>query len=153
MVKKMRKKILTSVLAALSLTAGFAATSFAYPERPESVRVQYELYYFPVRLISMASAVVWDVPTASFQDSIKGAIGGTRMVARNLGKEDGTYELIAGAVTGGPVGAVAGATYGLFHGFVYGSKHGFLGYPSPHSGSHSMLFQGKQYVVPYDDNY
>lgn len=126
---------------------------FAYPARPESARVQYELWYFPVRLVSMVSAVAWDVPTASFQDSIKGAIGGTKMVARNLGKEDGTYELIAGGMTGGPVGAVGGALFGITHGFFYGAKHGFVGYPSPHSGSHSMLFQGKQYVVPYDDNY
>jgi hypothetical protein len=153
MVNKMRKKILSSVLAAAALTCGLAMPSLAYPERPESARVIYEMWYFPVRLISMVSAVAWDVPTASFQDSIKGAIGGTKMVARNLGKEDGVYELIAAAPTGGVVGAGAGAVYGLIHGFGYGAYHGFVGYPSPHSGSHSMLFQGKQYVVPYDDNY
>lgn len=149
----MRKRIFSSMLAALALTCGVSASVFAYPARPESARVQYELWYFPVRLVSMVSAVAWDVPTASFQDSIKGAIGGTKMVARNLGKEDGTYELIAGGMTGGPVGAVGGALFGVTHGFFYGVKHGFVGYPSPHSGSHSMLFQGKQYVVPYDDNY
>jgi hypothetical protein len=48
---------------------------------------------------------------------------------------------------------VAGASYGVLHGFFYGVHHGFVGYPSPHSGSHSMLFQGKGFVVPYDDNY
>lgn len=149
----MRKRIFSSMLVALALTCGVPASVFAYPARPESARVQYELWYFPVRLVSMVSAVAWDVPTASFQDSIKGAIGGTKMVARNLGKEDGTYELIAGGMTGGPVGAVGGALFGITHGFFYGAKHGFVGYPSPHSGSHSMLFQGKQYVVPYDDNY
>ncbi len=149
----MRKKILSSVLAAAALIGGLASVSHAYPVRPESARVQYELWYFPVRLISMATAIVWDVPTASFQDGVKGAIGGTKMVARNLGKEDGVYELIAGSVTGGPVGLVGGAAYGLWHGFYYGTWHGFVGFPSPHSGSHSMLFQGKQYVVPYDDNY
>ena len=101
----------------------------------------------------MIVTTAWDVPTASFQDSIKGAIGGTRMVARNVGKEDGTYELLAGGVTGGPVGAAGGAAYGLLHGAAYGIHHGFVGYPSPHSGSHSMLFQGKGFVVPYDDNY
>lgn len=149
----MRKRILSSMLAAATLMCVLSASALAYPARPESARVYYELWYFPVRLVSMVSAVVWDVPTASFQDSIKGSIGGTKMVARNLGKEDGVYEMIAGSVTGGPVGAVAGATYGLAHGFGYGVNHGFVGYPSPHSGSHSMLFQGKQYVVPYDDNY
>ena len=153
MVKKMRNRILSSMLAALALTCAFSASVSAYPERPGSARVYYECWYFPVRLVSMVSAVAWDVPTGAFQDGIKGAIGGTRMVARNLGKEDGVYEMIAGGLTGGPVGAVGGAAYGMVHGFGYGVHHGFVGYPSPHSGSHSMLFQGKAYVVPYDDNY
>jgi len=152
MVKNMRNKIVSSLLAVAAL-AGTAIPSLAYPERPSSARVQYECWYFPVRVISMISAVAWDIPTATFQDSIKGTIGGTKMVARNLGKEDGVYELIAGAPTGGTFGMVGGAAYGLIHGFGYGTKHGFVGYPSPHSGSHSMLFQGKEYVVPYDDNY
>jgi hypothetical protein len=101
----------------------------------------------------MVSAVAWDVPTGAFQDSIKGSIGYTQTVARNLGKEDGVYELVAGGVVGGPMGAVQGGAYGLLHGFGYGVYHGFVGYPSPSSGSHSMLFQGMQYRVPYDDNY
>ncbi len=150
----MKKTILASVLVAiglLSLVNSFPG--FAYPPRPESARVWYEIEYFPVRFISMVRTVVWDVPTASFQDAIKGAIGGTRVVARNVGKEDGTYELVAGGLTGGPVGFASGSAYGLLHGFSYGVKHGFVGYPSPNSGSHSMLFQGKAYVVPYDDNY
>ena len=151
--KKMRNKVLSTLLAAAALAIGFSAPSFAYPERPESARVYYEIYYFPMRLLSMVVTTAWDVPTASFQDAVKGAIGGTKMVARNLGKEDGVYEMVAGGLTGGPVGAVAGGTYGLFHGFVYGVHHGFVGYPSPHSGSHSMIFQGKGFVVPYDDNY
>lgn len=149
----MRKIVLSSLLVALGLSVGTLVPSLAYPERPESARVWYEIEYFPVRLVSMVVTAAWDTPTAAFQDSLKGAIGGTRMVARNIGKEDGTYELAAGGVSGGPVGAAGGATYGLFHGFTYGVKHGFLGYPSPHSGSHSMLFQGKGFVVPYDDNY
>ncbi len=153
MVKDMRNKIVSSMLATVALTCGLAASALAYPVRPESARVVYELWYFPVRLVSMTSAVAWDVPTASFQDGVKGSIGGTKMVARNLGKEDGVYEMIAGAITGGPVGLVGGSLYGVIHGFGYGANHGFVGYPSPHSGSHSMLFQGKQYVVPYDDNY
>jgi hypothetical protein len=153
MVRTMSKKILASVLAALAVTCGVSASVSAYPIRPDSARVYYELWYFPVRLVSMVSALGWDIPTAAFQDGIKGTIGGTHMVARNLGNEDGTYELIAGGLTGGPVGAVAGALFGVTHGFFYGAKHGFVGYPSPHSGSHSMLFQGRQYVVPYDDNY
>jgi hypothetical protein len=101
----------------------------------------------------MAVTTIWDVPTAAFQDAIKGAIGGTKMVSRNLGKEDGTYELVAGGLTGGPVGLLAGGLYGARHGLFYGMHHGFVGYPSPHSGSHSMIFQGKGFVVPYDDNY
>jgi hypothetical protein len=149
----MRKKIfLSALLAAMALVSNVTAC-FAYPERPEDWRVQYELYYFPVRLVSMATAIIWDVPTASFQDAIKGAIGGTKMVARNLGNESGPYELVAGALTGGPVGLVSGAAYGVLHGFGYGAWHGFMGYPSPHNGSHVSLFQGRQYVVPYDDNY
>ena len=150
----MKKTILALVIAA---TGTFFASSFcpsnAYPPRPESARVWYEIEYFPVRLISMVTTVVWDVPTGSFQDGIRGAVGGTRVVARNIGKEDGTYELVAGGLTGGPVGFAGGSVYGLMHGFAYGAKHGFVGYPSPNSGSHSMLFQGKAYVVPYDDNY
>jgi hypothetical protein len=150
----MKKTILALLIAS---TGAFIASSFcagnAYPPRPESARVWYEIEYFPVRLISMVSTVVWDVPTASFQDGIRGAIGGTRCVARNIGQEDGTYELVAGGVTGGPLGLVTGSAYGVVHGFGYGVKHGFVGYPSPNSGSHSMLFQGKAYVVPYDDNY
>jgi hypothetical protein len=153
MEKKMAKKVLSSIMAAASLALLLLAPCLAYPERPESARVVYEIYYFPMRLISMAVTTAWDVPTASFQDAVKGAIGGTKMVARNLGKEDGVYELIAGSVTGGPVGLVAGGAYGLLHGFAYGVHHGFVGYPSPHSGSHSMIFQGKGFVVPYDDNY
>ena len=149
----MSKKLISGLLAAAGLVAGLAAPSLAYPERPESARVYYEIEYFPCRLISMVVTTAWDVPTASFQDAVKGAIGGTKMVARNLGKEDGTYEMLAGGVSGGPVGFAAGGTYGLFHGFVYGVHHGFVGYPSPHSGSHSMIFQGKGFVVPYDDNY
>ncbi len=149
----MRMKILSSFLAAALLAVGFAAVSYAYPARPESARVWYEIEYLPCRLVSAASAILWDVPTAAFQDGVKGAIGGTKMVARNLGNEDGTYELVAGSLTGGPVGLVAGTIYGLGHGLVYGAWHGFVGYPSPHSGSHSELFQGRQYVVPYDDNY
>jgi len=150
---KMRKKVISGLLAAAGLVAGLAAPSLAYPERPESARVYYEIEYFPCRVISMIVTTAWDVPTAAFQDGVKGAIGGTKMVARNLGKEDGTYELLAGGVTGGPAGLAIGSTYGLFHGFVYGVHHGFVGYPSPHSGSHSMIFQGKGFVVPYDDNY
>jgi hypothetical protein len=149
----MGKKILSAVLAGIGLAVAAVAPSFAYPERPESARVYYEIEYFPVRLISMAVTTAWDVPTAAFQDAIKGSIGGTKMVARNLGNEDGVYELAAGGLVGGPVGAVAGGTYGVMHGFFYGVHHGFCGYPSPHSGSHSMLFQGKAFVVPYDDNY
>jgi hypothetical protein len=149
----MRKKIfLSSLLAAIALFSNVAA-SFAYPERPEDWRVQYELYCFPVRLISMATAVIWDVPTAVFQDAVKGAIGGTHMVARNLGCETGPYDLVAGALVGGPVGLVSGAAYGVLHGFGYGAWHGFMGYPSPHNGSHTSLFQGRQYVVPYDSDY
>ena len=75
------------------------------------------------------------------------------MVARNLGNEDGPYELVAGSLVGAPIGMVAGALYGVGHGTTYGIHHGFVGYPSPHSGSHSMIFQGKGFVVPYDDNY
>lgn len=149
----MGKKILSAVLAGIGLAVAAVAPSFAYPERPESARVYYEIEYFPVRLISMAVTTAWDVPTAAFQDAIKGSIGGTKMVARNLGNEDGVYELAAGGLVGGPVGAAAGGTYGVMHGFFYGVHHGFCGYPSPHSGSHSMLFQGKAFVVPYDDNY
>jgi hypothetical protein len=153
MVNKMGKKILSAVLAGIGLAVAAVAPSFAYPERPESARVYYEIEYFPVRLISMAVTTAWDVPTAAFQDALKGSIGGTKMVARNLGNEDGVYELAAGGLVGGPVGAAAGGTYGVMHGFFYGVHHGFVGYPSPHSGSHSMLFQGKAFVVPYDDNY
>jgi hypothetical protein len=149
----MGKKILSAVLAGIGLAVAAVAPSFAYPERPESARVYYEIEYFPVRLISMAVTTAWDVPTAAFQDAIKGSIGGTKMVARNLGNEDGVYELAGGGLVGGPVGAAAGGTYGVMHGFFYGVHHGFCGYPSPHSGSHSMLFQGKAFVVPYDDNY
>ena len=149
----MRKKLLIStILAAVAIFSNVAAC-FAYPERPEDWRVQYELYYFPVRLVSMVSAVLWDMPTGAFVDSIKGAIGGTKMVARNLGKEDSPYEKVAGGLTGGPVGLVSGATYGLLHGWWYGTNHGFMGYASPHSGSHVSLFQGREYRVPYDDNY
>ena len=148
------KKVLSTLLVAAGLAMGLsAAPSMAYPERPESARVYYELWYFPCRVVSMVVTTAWDVPTAAFQDAVKGSIGGTKMVARNLGKEDGVYELIAGGVTGGPVGFVAGGAYGVLHGFAYGVHHGFVGYPSPHSGSHSMIFQGKGFVVPYDDNY
>jgi hypothetical protein len=147
----LKKIVLSTVLAASAAFTGLAA--FAYPERPADWRVQYECYYFPVRLISMVTAIVWDVPTGSFQDGVKGAIGGTKMVARNLGNEDGPYDLVAGALTGGPVGLVGGSAYGLLHGFGYGTWHGFMGYDSPHSGSHCSLFQGRQYVVPYDGNY
>jgi len=149
----MRKQVLGSLLMAATAAIAFVAPSFAYPERPESARVYYEITYFPVRCISMMVTTMWDVPTACFQDALKGSIGGTKMVARNLGNENGNYELVAGGVSGGPVGAVAGGVYGLLHGWAYGMHHGFVGYPSPHSGSHSMLFQGKGFVVPYDDNY
>ncbi len=150
----MRKKVVSSILAALGLAVGFLVTpTLAYPERPESARVYYEIEYFPMRVLSMIVTTAWDVPTASFQDAVKGSIGGTKLVARNLGNEDGSYELVAGGATGGPVGLVAGSAYGLIHGFGYGVHHGFVGYPSPHSGSHSMIFQGKGFVVPYDDNY
>src|SRR5580704_2378357 len=120
MVKQMRKKVLASMLTAAAAVIGVVAPSFAYPERPESARVYYEIAYLPCRLVSMVVTTAWDVPTASFQDAIKGAIGGTKMVARNLGNENGTYEMLAGSVTGGPVGLFAGGIYGLFHGFVYG---------------------------------
>jgi len=153
MVIKMKKKVLSTVLAAASLVLGLGLPSLAYPERPESARVYYECWYLPCRLTSMVVTTAWDIPTACFQDAVKGAIGGTKMVARNLGKEDGVYELVAGGMTGGPVGLVAGGAYGLLHGAAYGMWHGFVGYPSPHSGSHSMIFQGKGFVVPYDDNY
>jgi hypothetical protein len=149
----MRNMVLASLLATIGLSVGTLVPTQAYPERPEAARVWYEIEYFPVRLVSMVVTTAWDVPTASLQDGIKGAIGGTRMVARNIGTEDGTYELAAGGVTGGPVGLFGGTTYGLLHGFSYGMRHGFVGYPSPHSGSHSMLFQGRGFVVPYDDNY
>lgn len=147
----LNKRVLSSVLAAAA--ALLPTACMAYPERPQDWRVQYEAYYFPVRVISMLTAVMWDVPTGAFQDGVKGAIGGTKMVARNLGNEDGPYDLVAGAITGGPVGLVSGSVYGLLHGFGYGANHGFMGYESPHSGSHCSLFQGRQYVVPYDDNY
>ncbi len=151
----MQKKCLNLVAAAamLATTVIGALPSYAYPERPESARVVYEFWYFPCRVVSMLVTTAWDTPTGVFTDSVKGAIGGTKMVARNLGKEDGAYELVAGALTGGPVGLVAGGVYGSIHGTAYGIHHGFVGYPSPHSGSHSMIFQGKGFVVPYDDNY
>lgn len=138
-----------------AVVGGGVSGPYAYPDRPDSVRVWYEMAYFPMRVISMLSAIVWDIPTASFQDVIKGAIGGTRMVARNLGKEDGVYELIAGGVTGGPVGLVAGSAYGVVHGLGYGAYHGFVGYPATANsgGSYCQLFQGRQYVVPYGDSY
>jgi hypothetical protein len=148
----LKKLVLSSVLAAAAVFSGVNACQ-AYPERPSDWRVQYELLYFPVRVVSMLSAVAWDVPTGSFQDGVKGAIGGTKMVARNLGNEDGPYDRVAGALVGGPVGLVGGSAYGLFHGFGYGAFHGFVGYDSPHSGSHCSLFQGREYVVPYDSNY
>lgn len=147
-----KKALLSTALAAMAAFSGTVA-GFAYPERPEDWRVQYEAWYLPVRLVSMLTAVVWDVPTASFQDGVKGAIGGTKMVARNLGKEDGSCGLVAGAITGGPIGLVSGSVYGLLHGFGYGAHHGFAGYKPDHSGSFCSLFQGRQYVVPYDDNY
>ncbi len=148
----LKKIVLSSVLAVMAACSGSVAAN-AYPERPSDWRVQYEAYYFPVRVISALSAILWDVPTGSFQDGIKGAIGGTKMVARNLGNEDGPYDLVAGGLLGGPVGLVGGSAYGILHGFGYGSMHGFMGYDSPHSGSHCSLFQGRQYVVPYDGNY
>ncbi len=148
----MHKKLLTSLIAA-GMLLSMAAPSFAYPERPESARVYYELWYFPMRVLSMITTTAWDIPTATFQDSVKGTIGGAKMVARNLGNEDGPYELVAGSLVGAPIGMVAGALYGVGHGTTYGIHHGFVGYPSPHSGSHSMIFQGKGFVVPYDDNY
>jgi hypothetical protein len=149
----MLKKIVLCLVLALAGSISCLNACMAYPERPVDWRVQYECYYFPVRVISMLSSIVWDVPTGSFQDGVKGAIGGTKMVARNLGNEDGPYDLIAGAITGGPVGLVGGSAYGLLHGFGYGTWHGFMGYDSPHSGSHCSLFQGRAYVVPYDGNY
>ncbi|MBY0357437.1 MAG: hypothetical protein K2W82_05490 [Candidatus Obscuribacterales bacterium] len=147
----LKKVVLSSILAATAALSGVSA--FAYPERPSDWRVQYECYYFPVRVLSMLTGVLWDVPTGAFQDGVKGAIGGSKMVARNLGNEDGKCDQAAGMLVGGPVGLVGGSVYGLLHGFGYGAKHGFLGYDSPHSGSHCSLFQGRQYVVPYDDNY
>lgn len=158
----MRNKVLSLALAFAAFSCGTASLAGGsessvylggYPERPDSARVQYELWYFPVRLVSMVSAVAWDVPTGAFQAGVKGAIGFTKMVARNLGKEDGVYEMIAGGMFGGPVGLVEGSLYGVVQGFGYGAAHGFVGYPSPSSGSHSMLFQGMAYRVPYDDNY
>lgn len=159
----MRKKVLSLVLAIAALSLGASALADnksssslylgGYPERPSSARVQYELYYFPVRVVSMVSAVLWDVPTGALQAGIKGSIGFSKMVARNLGKEDGVYEMIAGGMTGGPVGLVEGSVYGVVQGFGYGVAHGFVGYPSPDSGSHSMLFHAAAYRVPYDDNY
>ncbi len=147
----LKKTVLSSVLAVAAALLPMSA--MAYPERPADWRVQYEAYYFPVRLVSMVSSWLWDIPTGAFQDAVKGTIGGTKMVARNLGNEDGPYDLVAGALTGGPVGMVSGAAYGVIHGFGYGTWHGFCGYDSPHSGSHCSLFQGRQYVVPYDGNY
>ncbi len=150
----MRKTIVASLIAVLTLiSVSSSCPGIAYPARPESARVWYEIEYFPVRLVSMVACMVWDTPTGMFQDATRGAIGGTRCVARNVGSEDGTYELVAGGLTGGPVGLVAGGAYGVFHGLGYGIHHGFVGYPSPNSGSHSMLFQGKSFIVPYDDNY
>ncbi len=148
----LKKIVLSSVAAALAAFA-VPTASYAYPDRPSDWRCQYEAYYTPVRIVSALTAILWDVPTGAFQDGIKGAIGGTKMVARNLGKEDGPYEAVAGGLTGGPVGLVGGAAYGVIHGFGYGSYHGFCGYSSPHSGVHYSLFQGRQYRVPYDDNY
>src|ERR1700677_1365451 len=113
----MQRKLLASILLAQALALLTYVPTLAYPERPESARVYYEIEYFPVRLVSMFVTTAWDVPTASFQDGLKGAIGATHMVSRNIGKEDGTYELVAGGVVGGPVGMGAGATYGVMHGF------------------------------------
>ncbi len=127
--------------------------SQALPERPSSARVCYEIEYFPCRLVSMLVTTMWDVPTAAFQGAVKNSIGGTKMVARNLGNEDGIYEMVAGGLVGGPVGAAGGMVSGATHGLVYGIHHGFVGYPSPHTGSHDMLFQGRGFVVPYDDDY
>jgi hypothetical protein len=152
----MKNKFLLCSLAAMVLAIGSISVCRGayFFDRPDSVRMYYEIAYFPARLMSMCTAIVWDVPTGSFQDGIKGAIGGTRMVARNLGNEDGVYQLIAGGATGGPVGFVGGSIYGVFHGFVYGAYHGFCGVSTCYThGSYSSLFQGKQYVVPYGDSY
>src|ERR1700677_5260726 len=98
----MQRKLLASIFLAQPLALLSYVPTIAYPERPESARVYYEIEYFPVRLISCAVTTAWDVPTASFQDAIKGSIGGTKMVARNLGNEDSNYELAAGGPTRRP---------------------------------------------------
>src|SRR5277367_3139735 len=109
----MLKKVIFSFLLATVATLNSLVACFAYPERPADWRVQYEALYFPVRVVSMFTAVLWDMPTAAFQDGIKGAIGGTKTVARNLGNENGPCDQVAGALTGGPVGLVGGSVYGL----------------------------------------
>src|SRR5271163_3812435 len=100
MVSVMRKIVLASLVAALGLVSVCSSVpGIAYPTRPESARVWYEIEYFPVRLVSMVACMAWDTPTGIFQDATKGAIGGTRCVARNIGDENGTYELIGGGLT------------------------------------------------------
>ncbi len=145
-------KLLVSILLLSFIISGNLITN-ALPERPSSARVYYEIEYFPCRLVSMLVTTMWDVPTGAFQGAVKNSIGGTKMVARNLGNEDGIYEMVAGGVVGGTAGALGGAVSGASHGLVYGIHHGFVGYPSPHTGSHDMLFQGRGFVVPYDDDY
>src|SRR4030095_3286786 len=94
MVRTMSKKILSSVLAALAITCGVSASVSACPIRPDSARVAYELWYFPVRVVSMAAALGWDIPTAAFQDSVKGAIGGAPNGSPHPRNEEGAYHKV-----------------------------------------------------------
>ena len=63
----MHKKLLTSLIAA-GMLLSMAAPSFAYPERPESARVYYELWYFV-----FDNEVIHGIPVACPVGGLNGA--------------------------------------------------------------------------------
>ena len=80
----------------------------------------------------MAVTTAWDVPTAAFQDAIKGSIGGTKMVARNLGNEDGVYEMVGWRSRRRTSRRCCWwYVMVLVHGFGYGVHHGFVWLSKP----------------------
>jgi len=115
----MLRKIASSLVLAVGLGGATIAPSFASDDTFQ------DIVLFPVKAVGGSFGAVVGVPLGAVKDSVKFGWSGTTFVAKGLGNEDGTPQLLIGSVVGGPVGFVGGAAFGCFDGALHGAKSGF----------------------------
>lgn len=105
-------------------------------------------YHMFNQMTGVLTAAVFGPVFAMPRGAVKGAILGTKKVARKLGDVEGKPHLAIGAFTGGFAGAFAGA----FAGFAKAERDAFkYGYSNPYSDESFSL--GGTQILDYDPFY